>query len=1672
MKKILSLFVLMLITTMAMWAQEVTPVTLQDDGGTKYVNMPGSGNTATLDLSTADPSLTFNVYDHEGKDAEYSNSYDGYLQIIAPNGYVPQVAGTVTLEGTSDYLTVINGTGSTNDWIGPNEKIGSSPKGVATDFGPVTSGLQQMTLFFHTDGSIVYDGLALTVSFVRPTAVTLSGDAGNYFVKMPAMTEAGSEGSSSYRATTTRLDLTGQSGDLTFHIYDDGGAESNYSNSYQGYLQLVAPEGYVIQLTGDVTTEGGEYDWLTVYEGNTTNTWLGDAKRIKSPSSDETFSIGTITSVGRELMLYFRSDGSGDYAGLNLKASLVSLATKKTITITSVEGGSVKAAIGGTVVTEASIGETVTLEVTPSEGYLLTSLTITDALDKVVKTQDYNGFDTQTMSFAMRGQDVTITPTFSNTPTAEGGLNVWMNKNGIKQTVNIPASVTSFKLYDDGGPDGYRSQDFNGTLELNAPEGYVLELNGVAKGSDDTFHIYDTNNSELWGGSINGDITLSDLRTSGNKATIVYSSARESQNSPYYDGLDITVTLYNVSTKRAITINNPATGGQVTARTEGVEVNNAGLFTPITLSITPDAGYYIADLTVVDENNNPVALTGWNGFVSNTVTFTMPESPVTITPTFTNTYTAEGGLYLIIPETNYFDGFNVTLPAEIESFKVYDHGHGLGHYNNNADGYMKLSVEEGYVLEITGDISTEGIGFDYLIAYDGSDADDDKRIKNSKGDNHFGGSYDMGADPIHCTGQQMLLRYLTDGSKNEYSGLNIIVTKKDVHTQRAITVAEVTGGTVGVADADAQPITSAVLYQPITLNLEHSKGYLLKNVTVTEQDNNELLNKDLNWYEPTATADFIMRESPVTVTPSYFNNLTVEGGLTLNMPKTGTLDINIPKGVHSFKLYDDAGPDADYSSSCEGTLALTTPDGYTIKVEGTLATEYGFRSDDVEPKEPYDYLNIYDGLTTENEKLVYYLSSSQPSGTEMPVNVESTDTKMMLFFTSDTGGSSAYGLDLTVTLVPVIYPINYDLAGGALPEGKTNPDTYTVESEDITLVNPERTAYDFTGWTGTDLTEKTMTVVIPQESLGERSFTATWTPIIYDIAYDLAGGALPEGITNPDKYNIESPDFTLGNPVRTGYIFTGWTDTDLTDKTMEVKVTTGHWGNRSYTATWRPITYTITFHANKGTGEMATQLYTYDVKQALTENAFTRKGYTYEGWNTKADGTGTAYTDKQELQNLTVEDGAVIDIYAQWQLITYPISYNLAGGSVATANPTEYNVETATFTLTNPTRTGYTFDGWTGTDLTVATKTVTITKGSIENRSYTANWTPITYNISYALNDGTVASTNPATYTIETPTFTLVNPTKAHWVFKGWTGSNGTTPQTEVNVAMGSIGDCSFTANWEREVYAVNIVSTPSDMVTVSTTAPKYEDDVVVTLATSDDYAFEWLKVDDVDVTNQIVNGKYTIQSVSANVTVEAKYNATKEFITMAHDQATFCCQSDLDFTESALKAYIASGYQDGTVILTRVYSVPANTGLFLVGVEGVEYKIPYVKSTAFYSNLLKPVITAQTIPGEEGGYTNFLYSQKDGIKGFYKSSGNGTVAAGKAYLQLPTAALPSSNGTKSIGFTFDGDDETAIEAAENNWQEHTAVYDLGGRKVADSFDAKKLPRGVYIVNGKKVAIK
>ena len=356
------------------------------------------------------------------------------------------------------------------------------------------------------------------------------------------------------------------------------------------------------------------------------------------------------------------------------------------------------------------------------------------------------------------------------------------------------------------------------------------------------------------------------------------------------------------------------------------------------------------------------------------------------------------------------------------------------------------------------------------------------------------------------------------------------------------------------------------------------------------------------------------------------------------------------------------------------------------------------------------------------------------------------------------------------------YTITFDTAGGSA----IAPITQDYGTAITAPADPTREGYTFAGW------DTAIPATMPAHNM---TITAQWTVNQYTITYDLDGGTA-EG--NPDTYTVETDAFTLKNPTRPGYTFTGWSGTGLTgEDNLTVTIPKGSTGNRSYTAHWSLNTYSITYDLNGGTASGNPTSYTVE-SATITLNQPTKTGYTFTGWS------GTDLTGEDNL-TVTIPAGSTGDrsYTAHWSLNTYSITYDLNGGTVS-GNPDFYTVESAAITLNQPTRIGYTFTGWSGTNLTGEDNlTVTIPTGSIGNRSYTAHWSLNTYSITYDLDGGT-AFGNPDSYTVESAAITLNEPTKAGYVFTGWSGTDlvGEDNLT-VTIPAGSIGDRRYTAHWE-----------------------------------------------------------------------------------------------------------------------------------------------------------------------------------------------------------------------------------------------------------------------------------
>ena len=194
------------------------------------------------------------------------------------------------------------------------------------------------------------------------------------------------------------------------------------------------------------------------------------------------------------------------------------------------------------------------------------------------------------------------------------------------------------------------------------------------------------------------------------------------------------------------------------------------------------------------------------------------------------------------------------------------------------------------------------------------------------------------------------------------------------------------------------------------------------------------------------------------------------------------------------------------------------------------------------------------------------------------------------------------------------------------------------------------------------------------------------------------------------------------------------------------------------------------------------------------------------------------------------------------------------------------------------------------------------------------------------------------------------------------------------------------------------------------------------------------------------------------------------EIIIGDEGMGTYCSTHALDFSGTDdIKAYIVSAFKPSTgeVTLTRITDVPANTGIVVKGAAGT-YSIPMGPGETIVANMLRGVTTNTVLNKVEGDYTNYVLAKKNGNLGFYAVVDGSTLSAGKAYLPLPTASLPS--GARSIKLVFDDGGTTGISEAsrlyDNGEMINDKFYDLQGRRV------EKPTRGLYVVNGRKVVIK
>ena len=424
-----------------------------------------------------------------------------------------------------------------------------------------------------------------------------------------------------------------------------------------------------------------------------------------------------------------------------------------------------------------------------------------------------------------------------------------------------------------------------------------------------------------------------------------------------------------------------------------------------------------------------------------------------------------------------------------------------------------------------------------------------------------------------------------------------------------------------------------------------------------------------------------------------------------------------------------------------------------------------------------------------------------------------------------------------------------------------NGEENVVKTQDYgtSLTAPEgltKTGYTFGGWDSE----------VPTTTPGaNKIFTAIWTPTSYPITYVLNGGAVSEA--NPTTYTIETEDFTLKNPTREGFQFSGWESADLVGSNLTVTIAKGSTGNRTYTAIWSTESYTISYDLDGGklaAGVANPTTYSYE-SDAITLNNPTREGYTFLGW------TSTGLTEATKDVTIPQHSTGNRSYKATWQINKHTVTFydRREGFEDKVIKTDELEFGTAIeFPTENPEWEGHDFIAWKadkapgegGTvpdydvtyysawnilELSLSYKIDGEAYGEATQVAYGADiekkpdpapregytfsgwkgfpetgkmpaydlvirgeYIPIEYSITYNLADGKLDAgvENPTTYTIKSADITLKNPSREGYTFAGWTGTGLDEAAATVTIAKGSTGDRTYTATWTAEEYTMTFV--------------------------------------------------------------------------------------------------------------------------------------------------------------------------------------------------------------------------------------------------------------------------
>lgn len=305
--------------------------------------------------------------------------------------------------------------------------------------------------------------------------------------------------------------------------------------------------------------------------------------------------------------------------------------------------------------------------------------------------------------------------------------------------------------------------------------------------------------------------------------------------------------------------------------------------------------------------------------------------------------------------------------------------------------------------------------------------------------------------------------------------------------------------------------------------------------------------------------------------------------------------------------------------------------------------------------------------------------------------------------------------------------------------------------------DPTRAGYTFAGWATTN-GGSTLWNFGSDPVTADVTLYALWTPVTYTVSFDSQGGTsvASQGVSNGSLAVAPS------SPTRAHYVFRGWVLTP-SGSTLWNFATDPVTANRTLYASWDPAQYTVVFHTGSGSPVAdATVVYGSTISEPTPP---TRTGYVFGGWATTSGGS-TLW----DFSTGTV--GGDTELWALWSPISLTVAFDSQGGtSVSSASVTYGSLVTQP---TSPSRTGYTFAGWStapsgGAAWNFASNTVT------SARTLYATWTINTYVVTFVAQGGT--ATSPAIVEYGSVVPQPGAPTRTGYAFAGWSlDAGGSSP--------------------------------------------------------------------------------------------------------------------------------------------------------------------------------------------------------------------------------------------------------------------------------------------------------